>query len=248
MNPYRRNHIPSCRRLGAVLVGASALLAACGDDGDGAKSSTSSVAAGVDDAVPEYCILIEEIGDALPTDEQFEQILAVAPDEIADNLAVVVAAFRADPDGAFSDPAVAENFPAIQAYESTICGGEAPAEIDPDAQLVAVAASEYSFDLVTAPQAGAVSFVITNEGAEIHEMLLARLVGDTTVDEAIAAEDAEAEGLAEAVGFAGPILAGTQAVLNADLTSGRYALVCFVPAPDGTPHVHKGMVTEFTVD
>lgn len=241
------------RSLVATVVCATVLLAACGDDGDDSTAPTPapapapSVAASSEDAALEYCTLIEEIGDELPTDDQFDQILAVAPEEIADNLGVVVAAVREDPEGAFSDPAVAENFPAIQAYESATCGGEPPVEVDPDAQLIAVAASEYAFDLATTPDVGAVSFVISNEGEELHELFLARLVGDATLEEALAAEDPIAEGLAEQAGFAGPIFSGTEAVLNATLTDGNYVVLCFIPAPDGVPHTDKGMLAEFTV-
>jgi hypothetical protein len=36
-------------------------------------------------------------------------------------------------------------------------------------------------------------------------------------------------------------------VLTEALGPGRYAMVCFIPAPDGVPHALKGMVSEFTV-
>lgn len=40
---------------------------------------------------------------------------------------------------------------------------------------------------------------------------------------------------------------GEETVLNADLSAGRYAMLCFISAPDGEPHALKGMHTEFTV-
>jgi hypothetical protein len=36
-------------------------------------------------------------------------------------------------------------------------------------------------------------------------------------------------------------------VINADLEAGDYALVSFLPGPDGTPHALTGMATPFTV-
>lgn len=248
MSTRFRTNITPRRVLAAALACATVAVSACGDDPDDSSASLPSTETGPGDAAKEYCALVEEIGEGLPTDEQFDQILAVAPEEIADNLAVVVAAVREDPAGAFDDPDVTANFPAIEAYESKVCGGQSPAEVDADAQVVPVAASDYAFEMLATPEAGAVSFVITNEGEELHEMILARLAGDTTVDEALASEDPVVEGLVEEAGFAGSIAAGAEAVINADLTSGRYVAVCFIPAPDGLPHSEKGMIAEFTVE
>ena len=33
-----------------------------------------------------------------------------------------------------------------------------------------------------------------------------------------------------------------------DFAAGYYALVCFLPGPDGTPHAFDGMATAFTVE
>lgn len=234
-------------RLAAVLVCATVLTAACGDDGDDSTGAAQAVTTNTEDAASEYCALIEEIGDELPTGEQFDQILAAAPAEIADNLAVVVDSVRENGTDAFNDPAVVENFPAIDQYERETCEGEVAAVVDADAHLIEVAATEYAFDFED-PEAGPVSFVISNDGHEVHEMSLVRFVGDATFDEAVAAEDPEADGLIETVGFAGPIAPGGEIVLNADLEPGRYIVICFVPGPDGTPHVESGMLREFTVD
>ncbi len=263
------------RMLAAGVVGALVMVG-CGDDGDDSTSASIEDSSTSEPQTPatqpettgapetstagsepeqadassdEYCAVIEEVGDDLPTDEQFDQILATAPEEIAENLEAVVAAIRADGEAAFSDPDVVSNFAAIESFEAVNCGtGELAAEIDPDAARVDVTATEYSFDF-DAPASGATSFVMVNEGEEVHEMSLARLIGDTTIDEAFAAEDPEAEGLVESVGFAGPVAPGLESVLNVDdLTPGRYVLLCFVPAPDGQAHAEKGMISEFDVE
>lgn len=204
----------------------------------------------VSSSVDEYCAVIDEVGDALPDDEQFDRLLAAAPDEIADSLGVIVEAIRADGEAAFSDPDVVANFPAVEAFEVENCGrdeGAASAEVNPDAERVDVIATDYAFEYLD-PSAGAVSFVVANSGDEIHEMLLARFVGETTLQDALASEDPEAAGLVETVGFAGPVVPGAEIVLNVeDLTPGRYAVVCLIPSPDGLSHAEKGMVSEFSV-
>ncbi len=43
-------------------------------------------------------------------------------------------------------------------------------------------------------------------------------------------------------------LPGAQAFFEADLTPGGYALLCFVTAPDGRPHVMHGMVKYLHID
>lgn len=230
-------------RLAVVGVVGALVLAGCGDDTDDGEAEASSIEA--------YCSVITEVGDALPTDEQFDRILEAAPEEIAENLEVVVGAVREDGEAAFTSAEVAENFPAIQAFEAEHCGDGSEqagaAEVDPDATRIDVTATEYGFDF-TEPPAGPVSFVVANKGSEVHEMLLAHFLGDATLDEAMAAEDPEAEGLVETVGFAGPIAPGAEAVLNVeDLEPGRYAIVCLIPTTDGASHAEKGMVSQFTV-
>lgn len=229
------------RLAGAGLVVVMA-VAGCGDDTDDGDAEASSI--------DEYCAVIEEVGDELPTDEQFDRILEAAPEEIAENLEIVVGAIREDGEAAFASAEVAENFPAIQTFEAENCGGDgeaASAEVDPDATRIDVTATEYAFDF-TEPGAGPVSFVIANEGSEVHEMLLTRFVGEATFEDAMAAEDPEAEGLVETIGFAGPIVPGSETVLNvADLEPGRYAIVCLIPTTDGASHAEKGMVSQFTV-
>lgn len=228
-----------------LAIGATGALfvAACGDDD-------------AQDAAPpveEYCAMVEAIGDELPTNEQLDEIVAVAPDEIAADLQVVADAIKADGEAAFADPEVAASFAPIEEFERENCDGDDSArgtsdEIDPAAQRVDVVATEYSFDFA-APATGAVSFVVTNEGDEVHELQLARFIADATLEDAMASEDPEADGLVESVGFEGPLSPGTEGVLTVeDLTAGRYAVVCFIPAPDGEPHAEKGMVSEFIVE
>lgn len=129
------------------------------------------------------------------------------------------------------------------------CGREA-VEADPDAERVEVTAREYEFDLPETVPAGPVAFVMSNEGEEPHHMVVVRFKGDETVEDVFAAEEAgeDPEEFVEDIGDSATAPPGEETVLNADLTPGRYAMLCFVSAPDGEPHALKGMHTEFEVE
>jgi hypothetical protein len=127
---------------------------------------------------------------------------------------------------------------------------------------VAVSAVEYSFvTLPTALAAGRTTFVFSNNGAEIHEMVVFRIDDDVTetVDALLALPEDEAF---SRVVFAGATF-GEQGVTDTEtleLTRGRYVALCFVPvgtieattpedelAEPGLPHFTAGMQAEFTV-
>lgn len=129
------------------------------------------------------------------------------------------------------------------------CGEEA-VEADPDAQQVAVVATDYAFEIPEVT-AGPNAFTMTNEGAEPHFMYIVKLKEGATIDEALAAdqagEDPEAF-IEEDIGDSGTAPPGATAVINADLDPGTYAMLCFVATPDGEPHAALGMAEEFTVE
>lgn len=129
------------------------------------------------------------------------------------------------------------------------CGREA-AEADPDATPVAVTGREYEFDLPETVPAGPVAFTLANEGEEPHHMVVVRFLGEETVQDVFAAEEAgeDPEKFVEDVGDSPSAAPGEETVLNADLSAGRYAMLCFISAPDGEPHALKGMHAEFTVE
>jgi uncharacterized cupredoxin-like copper-binding protein len=130
------------------------------------------------------------------------------------------------------------------------CGQE-PEDVDDDAQVVDVTAVEHAFEVDTEGiSSGPTAFVLSNEGEEIHELVLLRSLQPDGVVRALGAEGegADPAEFAEEVGetSAGPGLTG---VLNVDdLQPGEYGIVCFVPGPDGIPHVNRGMVEVFTVE
>jgi len=140
---------------------------------------------------------------------------------------------------------------AQELYGFTLSGcGQEEAVADPDAAAVAVTAIDYAFE-IPAVSAGATAFTMTNDGDEPHFMYVVKLEEGASIDEALAAEQAgedPAAFLEEEIGESTTVGPGGQAVLNADLTPGTYAMLCFIGTEDGTPHAALGMAQEFTVE
>jgi uncharacterized cupredoxin-like copper-binding protein len=136
------------------------------------------------------------------------------------------------------------------------CGGQdatgpaADQTTEPRAQAaIRVAASEYSYSMPTQVAGGVVTFEMMNEGRELHEFGLARLEEGRTVDDLLAAirKGEQPEWLEGLAGV--PILSpGHSATLTTQLPGeGSYVFVCFLPSPQGAPHINLGMVASFEV-
>ena len=127
--------------------------------------------------------------------------------------------------------------------------------IPPGVPAVDMALDEYAFiydeDAINAAD-GNFAFDVANVGEEPHEVVVLSIDSDRPLLELLAASDPESEEMPEGVefvtfgGFFEPGQEGTT-VFPQPLAPGKYGLVCFVPAPDGTPHAFLGMVSEFTV-
>lgn len=85
----------------------------------------------------------------------------------------------------------------------------------------------------------------------MHHLWLVQLKGGKTFEDFMKAmESSNTTRMPKwAVDVGGPNEAspGVQAEATITLEPGRYAMVCYVPSPDGRPHVMKGMVKAFTV-
>jgi hypothetical protein len=168
-----------------------------------------------------------------------------APPEIADAVGVAVPAFQDDPEFAFEDPAVQAAVGEIDQFAYESCGYE---QVD-------VTFEEYAFvGLPDEIETGTVSFQLTNEGTEAHEMVVFRLKGDATFDDLLEADEEEAEDLVQEIGagFAPPGETGyTTMTLK---RTGDYAAMCFIPVGTtaetegtGPPHFTEGMAAPFEV-
>ncbi len=199
----------------------------------------------------------EELAEALKvhaTDLQplADDIMAAAPDEISDELAVLDGAvdeMAATGVDIWESPEVNAASDTTHAYDVEHCGWE----------VVDVAASNYAFDGLPAElPAGETSFELTNDADEVHELILLRKDDGVTqsAEELLAMPEEEAMALVEMLGspaFAAP---GDTAYTVKDLAPGEYVAACFIPTgmtgtdgppPDGPPHAMNGMVAEFTV-
>lgn len=99
------------------------------------------------------------------------------------------------------------------------------------------------------------AFTLSNEGEEIHELAVVRINDGVTltIDEVLALPMEQAMQMVTpaASAFAGP---GGSDTTFAELTPGRYGLLCFIPEGsvppaegEGPPHFTLGMKAEFTV-
>ncbi len=244
----------------APMLALSMALVACGSDDDEAK--TGDDAAASNEAL---CTLAQEMDeqDDFPSPAQLQRYSELAPDEISD--AVSVAApplIDAGGDMAaffevVADDDIQASINEINAWETANCEIEhditppEQGEIDPDATRVDVVATEYTFAFDTELTAGRTSFVMTNPGAEVHFMEISQLAEGHTMEEALAYEgDPEEGGLVTGVRFGSDLAAPggeDEEVITADLEPGNWAMLCFIPGPDGTPHAFSGMAIPFTV-
>jgi uncharacterized cupredoxin-like copper-binding protein len=253
--------IRTLARFAAPMVALSLLAAGCGDDDDAASTATEA------SDNEELCELATEMfeQDDFPSAAQIEKYVELAPEEIEDAVAVAgPPIIEADGDfakglAAQADDEVEDAIYEINEWERENCDVEHepryPAEaneIAPDATRVDVVASEYTF--VPDPAevaAGKISFVLVNEGQEVHFLALSKINEGHTIEEVLAFEgDAEQAGMVENVEYDTGLAAPggeDEEVVTLDLEAGDYALLCFIPGPDGTPHAFSGMAVPYTV-
>ena len=210
----------------------------------------------------EICALAEQIFEQedFPSAAQLEKYKELAPEEIADSVNLAadqlltalddpVALFNAF--GADDVEAAIED---IDAWEEENCGiphsefsalpEGASREIEDGATRVDVTATEFAFDIGPV-EAGRTSFVLANEGAEAHFLLLVKLAEGVTLEDALAGEFAE--GMTEGEWETNIASAGDDEAITFDVEPGTYGLLCFLPTADGTPHAMLGMQREITV-
>jgi plastocyanin len=117
-----------------------------------------------------------------------------------------------------------------------------------------VTASDYAFKVSGPVHPGSIDITFDNTGKAYHMLEMAPLKdgvteaqlqqaaseGDEEALDALFAGDPEQTGISGLPGLLGPG-AETQ-TLTTISEPGRYALLCFVPGPEGAPHVAMGMV------
>lgn len=127
--------------------------------------------------------------------------------------------------------------------------GPATAAAEPNADITMVM-DDYSFDLSKPITPGRHTIRFENRAAQSHEALIARLLPDKTLAQAVVWLNAGQAGPPpiEMIGGASGLAKGRHMFITADFPAGRYALLCFIPdAKDGKPHFDHGMVKEIVV-
>lgn len=254
------------RTLVAIATVAIFAVAACGNDADETATTTTSTteAEQANEGAPAYCERAAEMDqNALPSEQQLQELVEVAPPEIKEDLEVAAEGITDRGLDAFSDPAFAEAVERIETWEAENCPGAgadeqedeeeeeeaAPQTPDPDATRVAVTATDFQFAIEDDVPAEKVAFVMTNQGEVPHHMSILKLKEGTTAEQADRSfQDATIPQLIEAeIGQSSNAAPGEDAVINAELEPGVYLMACFVDEPGGVPHAFKGMRTVFEV-
>ncbi len=128
--------------------------------------------------------------------------------------------------------------------EAAVATTEAPAEGTP----VTITVGETSPDEMymeadpASVEAGPVTFIVANEGAKEHELVVIRT--DTpAADLQVGADDkVDEEAYGEVIGEVEDVAAGESKSATMDLEPGHYALICNI-----TGHYRMGMFTDFEV-
>lgn len=232
-----------------------------------APSTDAPVNSGAAQPGDELCALAAEMfgQETPPTHAQLTRYRELAPGELREPVEFAAAALLAAPDGDFLEffkviarDDVTDAIEQIDAFEEALCGiphsenssgpGEgATADLEDDAARVDVVATDYAFDAPATLDAGRTSFVLTNDGAEVHFLMVVRLVEGINLDTALAAGDPDT--VVEQQWESGLAATGgdDEEALTVDLEPGDYGMLCFIPTADGTPHAFVGMALPFTV-
>jgi hypothetical protein len=108
--------------------------------------------------------------------------------------------------------------------------------------VVTVTTSDYRFDAPAEIPAGLTAIRLVNQGPSLHHIQLMRLADGKTLEDFLTALQGEHPPTwATPAGGPAPPEPGGTSVSIESLEPGNYALICFIPAPDGMPHVVKGM-------
>ncbi|HUG75002.1 MAG TPA: hypothetical protein VMM81_04940 [Acidimicrobiia bacterium] len=249
--PRRRIHIL------IAAAAALALAAAACEEGGRRQEGRGDDQAGPPAELERFCTAMVDAegtivreGPQADVESLLTEIEETAPEEIQEEAATVVATVRAgaeDP-SEFQRPEFGQAEEAIDHYVLENCGYE----------TVEVRAVDFAFEGVPATiPAGRVGFRFTNDGHELHEMVVFRINEDVdrSFEEILQQPQQQAEDQIAFVGAGFGPPGETDAEVM-ELEPGRYGMACFVPmgttdpeqGADGPPHFTEGMFAEFSVE
>ena len=115
--------------------------------------------------------------------------------------------------------------------------------------VVTIKSVDFAFVAPDSIEAGPVTVRLEQNGKELHQASFIRLDSGRTSNDLLAALKNPGPLPTWAVEVAGvnPTAPGTVSQGTVSLAPGNYVLICFVPSPDGLPHVAKGMIRPITV-
>lgn len=117
-------------------------------------------------------------------------------------------------------------------------------------RTVTIAANEFALRAPDTLTQGATTFNLVNEGKEFHHVWIARLENGRTmrdVSSVLKNPGPLPPWIREVGGPNAPMPEGGIANATGMLQPGAYVLGCWIPGPDGVPHIMKGMVRPLTV-
>lgn len=261
-------------RCGPPIAAAALLLtlAACGG-APATPTAPAEPAAAAADRTPEFCstlVQIESVFASSPPPEALppEAVQGVLTQQLQMLQPLFATAQETAPEGiaADVDTLVETSTQALSTGDLSATESPAFATAEDSVDAKALADCGYDETSVTAVNfeyqglpdsiaAGESAVTLTNEGDQLHEIVLARLNDDVTlpVEEVLALPMEEAVASLQLVGivFAAP---GETDTTFIDAPAGRYFAACFIPEGTtptaegtGAPHFTLGMLKEFTV-
>lgn len=117
-------------------------------------------------------------------------------------------------------------------------------------QRLEVRTRDYAFEMPATLRAGLTQVTLVNEGKEPHHLWILKLEAGKKLADVFAAMTPQSIAFpswAKNVGGPNAPVPGGKAVALMNFEPGHYAVLCVIPAPDGTPHLMKGMAKEFDV-
>ena len=116
-------------------------------------------------------------------------------------------------------------------------------------QYVQVIARDYIFEAPSALREGLVTFHLTNQGSDVHQLSIVEVGAGHTIKQFFDAMRVAGTPPAWAVtvGMTPTIQPDNEAFVTLRLVPGHYVFACMIPAKDGRSHVEKGMYQWVTV-
>jgi uncharacterized cupredoxin-like copper-binding protein len=175
---------------------------------------------------------------------------------------VIIALFLLQPrsgqPGATSSPSATASAEPSASVSPSASEGASPSpseEASPSAPAganeITIEASDFAFKAAAQTPSGVTRLVVDNVGQEEHQAQVARLAEGKTFADLTAAlqqpDPTAALSLLTLDGGPTGVAPGATVATTSNLAPGQYAFLCFLPSPDGVPHIAKGMVAQLEV-